>query len=218
MSSGIVARYLRMLAGSEEEIKPDRMIHRYIRRASGDAGMVLTNEAAVELVRTAARILADEGFAHITPRLLDHELWKLQRKIETPVSPSSANGRLGSREKSHSLKAVNSGHVARTSISLEEFWAFCERGGQTPSGLSFQLDDADRLHIISPRSVSKHYRISKGTVGTYLGKARDAKFRQNHGWFSRVFDMALSQPEALKKPHSKRKHLRSKVSVRAGTS
>lgn len=94
--SGISLRYFWMLAGSDDFIKPDRMILRFIESAlerpvsSGEA-QVLLRDAAQQLRTLHPRL---------TPRLLDHEVWKHQREVSarsrgTPTSCSS--GPAGSR-------------------------------------------------------------------------------------------------------------------------
>jgi len=75
LKSGVVVRYFRMLAGDDTQVKPDRMILRFLCEALGSS--VGTDEA-VELVRGASSIL-EKDFPGMNPRLLDHEIWKYQR-------------------------------------------------------------------------------------------------------------------------------------------
>ena len=79
--SGISLRYFWMLAGSEEFIKPDRMILRFLKAALDRPVLVSEAEA---LVASATDRLRTK-FPHLTPRLLDHEAWKHQR-----TQPNSA--------------------------------------------------------------------------------------------------------------------------------
>jgi hypothetical protein len=88
--SGISLYYFWMLAGSDDFIKPDRMIRRFLE--SIIARPVSPSEAQ-HLVRGAAerlRLL----HPHLTPRLLDYEIWRYQRERDgdsrrTPTCRSS---------------------------------------------------------------------------------------------------------------------------------
>jgi hypothetical protein len=73
--SGISLQYFWMLAGSEEFVKPDRMVVRFLESALDRP--VRTAEAA-SLLREASNQLNTE-FPNMNPRLLDHEVWKYQR-------------------------------------------------------------------------------------------------------------------------------------------
>jgi hypothetical protein len=72
--SGISARYLWMLGGSEDVIKPDRWILRFLRRAL-DREVALRE--AQDLLAGAAALLRRD-FPHLTPRLLDHAIWNYE--------------------------------------------------------------------------------------------------------------------------------------------
>lgn len=76
-SSGISIRYFWMLAGSDEFVKPDRMILKFLEKALGR--LVNSNEAQTLLQTATQRLRASHP--HLTPRLLDHEIWKHQRKV-----------------------------------------------------------------------------------------------------------------------------------------
>jgi len=73
--SGISLQYFFMLAGSDELIKPDRMVRAFLESA---LGRPVDASEAQELM-TAAATLLQANYPHITPRLLDHEVWKFQR-------------------------------------------------------------------------------------------------------------------------------------------
>ncbi len=73
--SGISLRYFYMLAGSDDFIKPDRMINRFVYQATGK---MLGIEVTTELLVNASGILAVE-YPGLTPRKLDHVIWKYQR-------------------------------------------------------------------------------------------------------------------------------------------
>lgn len=201
MSSGVVVSYLNMLCGSDDDIKPDRHIHSFIRAASGDNTLVLSNAEAVSLMQEAARYLAvADDLRHITPRLLDHAVWSVQRQRRGPKV--NRNGSLqGSLPSQTALCAIAPSPATRTaraeglqgSLQMHKFWPFCALGGTTPSGLKFRVDEQERLHITSPRSRNQNYKISKRTVEAYLEKLHEVRFRRDHGWFCNVADFALNQ-------------------------
>ena len=70
--SGISLKYFFMLAGSSDFIKPDRMIIRFLEKV---LNRKVDIEEAQSLLREASEILKVQ-FPHITPRILDHEIWK----------------------------------------------------------------------------------------------------------------------------------------------
>lgn len=70
--SGISWSYLRMLAGDDNQVKPDRHVLRFIEKA---IGLKVTLSQATELIQKTAERLAVE-FPGMTPRLLDHQIWK----------------------------------------------------------------------------------------------------------------------------------------------
>lgn len=74
--SGISLRYFWMLAGSDDFIKPDRMVLRFLEAALGKT--VSTLEAQTLLEQTTARLR--QTYPALTARLLDHEIWKHQRE------------------------------------------------------------------------------------------------------------------------------------------
>lgn len=74
--SGISLFYLHMLAGNENVIKPDRMINRFI--ATILQRKVSMKECIPLIVQTCE--LLKTKYPHLTPRDLDHEIWKYQRE------------------------------------------------------------------------------------------------------------------------------------------
>ncbi|MBA3314340.1 MAG: hypothetical protein M3552_19225 [Planctomycetota bacterium] len=74
--SGISLQYFWMLAGSDDFIKPDRMVLRFPQSALSRS--VAVREAG-SLMRAACRQLAGK-YPQLTPRILDHEAWKYQRE------------------------------------------------------------------------------------------------------------------------------------------
>lgn len=75
--SGISLGYFWMLVGSDEFIKPDRMIRRFLESVLQRP--VSSSEAQILLHDAAQRLRALHP--HLTPRLLDHEVWKHQREV-----------------------------------------------------------------------------------------------------------------------------------------
>ncbi len=188
MSSGVAISYLRMLCGSDDSIKPDRHIHAFIRAASGGSTTVFSDAEAARLMQTAARSLAaEEGLHHITPRLLDHAVWRVQRQTRDQMPDRTFTN--------PKLVPPLGGAAAsyRGPLSMEDFWRFCVQGGTTDSGLRFDVDEQERLHIVSPRSTNKNYKITKATVARYMAQANEARFRRDHGWFCKVYDFAITQ-------------------------
>jgi len=75
--SGLSTRYFYMLAGSDDFIKPDRMIRRFIYSAiNRELSMLECHDVLIG----ACRILQKE-FPNLTPRLLDYQIWLYQRDI-----------------------------------------------------------------------------------------------------------------------------------------
>lgn len=73
--SGISLQYFWMLAGSDQFVKPDRMVLRFLQSA---LSRVVTMREAGSLMRSACQHLSTK-YSGLTPRLLDHEVWKHQR-------------------------------------------------------------------------------------------------------------------------------------------
>jgi hypothetical protein len=78
--SGVSLRYFWMLAGSDDSVKPDRMVLRFLQAALGRP--VAVAEAQGLLGATAERLKTKH--AHLTPRLLDHAVWQYQRQQDSP--------------------------------------------------------------------------------------------------------------------------------------
>ena len=75
-ASGISFRYFLMLAGNEDFIKPDRMIHRFLQSALDRDS--ISSEYALKLLQEASAVIKCD-IPRMTPRLLDHTIWKYQR-------------------------------------------------------------------------------------------------------------------------------------------
>jgi hypothetical protein len=131
---------------------------------------------------------------HVTPRLLDHAVWSVQRQVrgqkpKQALAPATLlTPPVGASDRG------SGGHSGfRGVMSINDFWPFFVKSGVTPSGLEFSVDEQERLHIISPRSKNKNYKIGKVTVAKYLTQAHEVRFRRDHGWFCNVYDLALGQ-------------------------
>ena len=73
--SGLSLQYFWMLTGSGHFIKPDRMVLRFLASA---LNRDVSAQEATKLLRAACQNLV-ERYQNMTPRLLDHEIWKHQR-------------------------------------------------------------------------------------------------------------------------------------------
>ena len=73
--SGISLNYFYMLAGSDDYVKPDRMLERFIWSALHKSFSVEESQA---LVAGACQLLREEH-PYLTPRALDHLIWNYQR-------------------------------------------------------------------------------------------------------------------------------------------
>lgn len=74
-ASGISVRYFYILAGSDDYIKPDRMITRFIQDAINKTFSVQQSHDAIV---GACQLLAVD-YPRLTPRLLDNLIWRYQR-------------------------------------------------------------------------------------------------------------------------------------------
>lgn len=75
-TSGISLQYFFMLSGSDDLIKPDRMIMSFLVDTLNR--QISTLEAQQLLALCTAQLC--DTYPHLTPRLLDHEIWKYQRE------------------------------------------------------------------------------------------------------------------------------------------
>jgi len=74
--SGITTNYFYMLAGSDEYVKPDRMVLRFIGNATH---MSFGNEACQDLLKMSQKVLFKDH-PQLTPRTLDYLIWDFQKK------------------------------------------------------------------------------------------------------------------------------------------
>lgn len=74
--SGITIRYFYMLAGSDDFVKPDRMILGFLKEQTGRS---CNPDQAQELLSRAANALRNE-YPYMTPKLLDNLIWMYQRE------------------------------------------------------------------------------------------------------------------------------------------
>ncbi len=77
--SGISYDYFLMLAGNDNLIKPDRMINRYFNKLTNET---LTPNSLLDILTGCSNILK-ESHPTLSPRILDHEIWKFQRTMNT---------------------------------------------------------------------------------------------------------------------------------------
>ena len=75
-SSGIMLKYLHMLAGSENTVKPDRMLMRFINSVNPE----VTIDDAQALISDCVSLLKKDN-QNVTPRLLDYLIWDYQRSV-----------------------------------------------------------------------------------------------------------------------------------------
>ena len=73
--SGVSLKYFYMLAGNDDLVKPERMVRRFIRDATGRYPTV---EDAYAGIIAAQRLLV-EKYPQLTPKLLDNLIWRYQR-------------------------------------------------------------------------------------------------------------------------------------------
>jgi hypothetical protein len=73
--SGISTRYFYMLAGSDDFIKPDRMIRRFVYRI---LERDLSEDDLHDAVVGALGVLVNE-FPGLTPKSVDHLMWRFER-------------------------------------------------------------------------------------------------------------------------------------------
>lgn len=75
--SGISTNYFYMLSGDDNFIKPDRMILRFVESCTGIT--TLKTDEATKLILEAHKKLVTK-YPLLTPRGLDHEIWKYQKE------------------------------------------------------------------------------------------------------------------------------------------
>lgn len=79
--SGVSLQYFWMLAGSDYLIKPDRMVVRFLETAL--SRNVAVKEASSLLISACEELKMKMKYPALTPRLLDHEVWKHQRQEDS---------------------------------------------------------------------------------------------------------------------------------------
>jgi len=84
--TGVSWKYLSMLAGDDDKVKPDRMVVRYVEAALGREG-VSPEEAAELLVAAAAVLPETHGYpSTLTARQLDSAVWNVARKPHAVIA------------------------------------------------------------------------------------------------------------------------------------
>lgn len=77
-SSGVMLKYLKMLCGNNNLIKPDRMVKRFVADFSST---ITSDEDLQELVSRAATGVLRLKYPNMTPRLLDYLIWEYQKNL-----------------------------------------------------------------------------------------------------------------------------------------
>ena len=183
--SGVTYSYLRMLAGDEFAVKPDRMTLRFLSDIS--KGNTKPKEA-ISIIKSASRDLRKlENFRHVTPRFLNHQIWVWQS--------------LKSKNKTLNTTITRSGIEFPTNINetldydkiFLIFWEEIRKGGETHNHLKYEIDFDERL-VIQSKNSKRHlehehrYRVKKSTARKYIEQVSDINFRRNHGWFCAVYE------------------------------
>lgn len=73
---GVRRRYLWMLAGSDHDVKPDRMILRYLARHGAAVSVADARTMLVEIADKLAKTHPD-----VTPWMVDHAIWLAERPV-----------------------------------------------------------------------------------------------------------------------------------------
>lgn len=76
-NSGISTRYLYILLGSQDYVKPDRMVMRFVESATGKHYSV--DECQQVLVQVCQLLVSE--YSRLTPSRLDHLIWAYQRNV-----------------------------------------------------------------------------------------------------------------------------------------
>jgi hypothetical protein len=90
--SGITFTYFRMLAGSDDLIKPDSMVRRFVAEALGTTHEAVTTADAGRLVTAAAAELR-KMHPKLTVRLLDYAIWKYESESAARKTQRRRSGR-----------------------------------------------------------------------------------------------------------------------------
>jgi hypothetical protein len=182
-----------MLAGDNNEVKPDRHICRFLQVVLDRR---VSQEEAVSLIRQASEYFKNLGFANVTPRLLDHLIWRKQRQSKNTSVTLALN--TPTKPEPHSRPSAPPRYISPSDgrFPFEEFWERCRKGG-TIQNLTFSVDEDEGLCIRSSNCTShqmsgKPYRIKRSTVKKNILQIDDSRFRMNHGWFCKVFDFIMS--------------------------
>ncbi|MFO0798323.1 MAG: hypothetical protein U0804_12670 [Gemmataceae bacterium] len=88
--SGVSLQYFWMLSGSDNFVKPDRMVRRFLEAAL--ERQVDTSEA--QGLMSAASEKLKPKYPHITPRLLDYEVWQYARaQLDDAPAPAAKSSK-----------------------------------------------------------------------------------------------------------------------------
>lgn len=72
---GVRTDYFWMLVGDDDQVKPDRMIRRFLRRN----GLVTDVAGAKTALVAVAERLSHDG-TEVTPWMVDHAIWNVERR------------------------------------------------------------------------------------------------------------------------------------------
>lgn len=81
--SGISLRYFYILAGSPNHVKPDRMVLRFIKTATG---RLVGIDDAETIIRNVCALL-QRDYPTLTPALLDNIIWRYQQTQSSSANP-----------------------------------------------------------------------------------------------------------------------------------
>ena len=84
--SGIMLKYLYMLAGYSNLCKPDRMMHRFVKRYYPDA-----KESEIQKLLESAVDNLKGNYPNMTVRWLDNAVWKYEKALEASKRRSKKN-------------------------------------------------------------------------------------------------------------------------------
>ena len=109
-------RYLLMLSGDEEMVKPDTMILRFIRNAIDEN----VNEAeAVSLIQAVSRQLLPQ-YPRLNPRLLDYIIWSWQREQDNEEKPYEPNQKQSEFHEVKPKRKENNIYSPRNGLTLPQ--------------------------------------------------------------------------------------------------
>lgn len=139
---GIRRAYLWMLSGSDDLIKPDRMVLRWLARTSGCPA---TATDARDILVRVAKELTVRLRRPVTPWMVDHAIWNAERSgLVDATAPTTivfdVAGFPPIKNEARSLLAANHGQRERVQRLLAAAAAAAHRVGWTTSDAHIELD------------------------------------------------------------------------------